>query len=944
MSAPAGYNPANTMISARRLLLPALLAVVVCIPAVARVASPVPLEALMDATGAIRVLDAGRQVCEVVPGTAVEGWKGLPAKGPEPLAGGKRGKRYALDGGGEVTIEASAAQKGNAVAITYRLATTVTLSMESVHASVNFPVQPWVGAAYAVGKAKGLIPETEAGVRVAQEVARRMSVGPSVMLGGLSFTVETASSLPLLVQDSRKWWPNLELRVIDEHEGHAPWAWKPGSPVVLRFTLAANRGLRFAVDAPVTIKAGKEWVPLRAGVEVEPGSALDFSGMGLTRTPAGALGRVRASAANPGTFEFEGEPGRRVRFYGNNLGLGACSPAHEEADRLAERFARRGYSVIRIHHYEMPPWEMKNGLLDPDAPDSLTFNPDHLEKFDYLVAALKKRGIYLSTDLYVSRAVRSSEVFPGTEGRLTDHGYQMKQLICVSEKAMANWKAFAKLLLTHVNPHTGLALKDDPAVGWLVLVNEGNLPNEDPEGLRQDPRWAGLWESAWKTWKIARGVAAEWGSPEFHRFLWDMHRRTEAEQIRFLRHDLGVKAMISDLNGWTDEWGAQICRTAFDWVDNHCYWDHPSWVDREWELPSRGSSGGGSAVAAGWLGGSIGLSRLLDRPFSVSEYNFCPPNPYRGESGLLFGAGAALQDWGIVWRFAYSGSAKESFDPGPVTYFDTVDDPLTQAAEYAAVALFGRGDLEPETHGVAVAGPEERLRELAGERPAGDLAMLGWCVRIGSVVGAPPGGLTVIPVEPGMDGPKVLADTVQRLRAAGVLRPENATDPARGVWESATGRVKLECGLPVLTVVTPRTEGLAGPAGTDRKLGSLTAALRDTWTTLWASSLDGQPLRDSRRILVVHLTDVKNTGDRFRGRDLKVLEAWGTKPYLVRAGRATVALAHADTAALEVWRLDLTGRRIARVRAKASRGSLVFEAATATAPDATFFYEISARR
>ncbi|MEK7474762.1 MAG: hypothetical protein AAB152_03915 [Candidatus Coatesbacteria bacterium] len=927
-----------------RVLLPAALLGAAAILPAEIPAAPVPLDALMDATGSIRVTDGSREICTIQPGTALAGWQGLPAKGPEPLAGGRTGRRYRLDGGGEVTIEATGVRKGNVFTITYRLATTATLAMESVHASVNFPVEPWVGAAFAVGKLKGRVPATASEVRLSEAVATQVALGPSAMLGGLTFTVATNRRLPLLVQDSRKWWPNLELRIIDPHEGAAPWTWGPGHPVTFRFTASANRPIRFAVDAPVTIKAGKEWIPLREGLEVEPGSALDFSGMGLTRTPAGALGRLRASAGSPGTLEFEGEPGRPVRMYGNNLGLSACSPTHEEAERLADRFRRRGYSIIRIHHYEMPPWDPRNGLMDPEAPDSLTFNPEHLEKFDYLVAALKRRGIYVSTDLYVSRAVRSSEIFPGTAGRLTDRGYQFKQLVCVSDAAMANWKAFAKLLLTHVNPYTGLAYRDDPALAFLVLVNEGNLPNEDVEGLRRDPRWAPLWESAWATWKTARGVTGEWGGPEFHRFLWEMHRRAEAEQIRYLKTELGVKAMVSDLNGWTDEWGTQLCRTAFDWVDNHSYWDHPAWVEKEWELPSRGSSGGGSATAAGWLAGVAPLTRLLDRPFSISEYNFCPPNSYRGEGGLLFGAGAALQGWGVVWRFSYAGSAKGSFEPGPVSYFDTVDDPLSQAAEFAAVALFVRGDLEPAVHAVALTGTAERLGALAGERLPGDLARLAWVVRVGSLVGTPAEvpGLTVVPVEPQMDGPAVVARIVRRLRADGVLSRGNATDPARGIWESADGRVKLEAGLPVMTVVTPRTEGIAGPAGTARKLGSLAVDLRDTWTTLWASSLDGRPLGTSRRILVAHLTDVKNSGMRFRGRDLRILEAWGTKPYLARAGRATVTLVHDAPASLRVWRLNLTGRRLAPVRAKASKKTLVFDAVTATKPEATLFYEIAA--
>ena len=41
--------------------------------------------------------------------------------------------------------------------------------------------------------------------------------------------------------------------------------------------------------------------------------------------------------------------------------------------------------------------------------------------------------------------------------------------------------------------------------------------------------------------------------------------------------------------------------------------------------------------------------------------------------------------------------------------------------------------------------------------------------------------------------------------------------------------------------------------------------------TVWASSLDGAPLRVSRRILVTHLTDVQNTGAEYA-------DAWTTSP------------------------------------------------------------------
>ena len=69
---------------------------------------------------------------------------------------------------------------------------------------------------------------------------------------------------------------------------------------------------------------------------------------------------------------------------------------------LPMRLARLGYTSVRFHHYD-------NSLSDPKGNDSTVFLPEKIDQLDYLFACLKKRGIYITLDLYCSRRFRNGE-------------------------------------------------------------------------------------------------------------------------------------------------------------------------------------------------------------------------------------------------------------------------------------------------------------------------------------------------------------------------------------------------------------------------------------------------------------------------------------------------------------------------------------------------------
>ncbi len=196
---------------------------------------------------------------------------------------------------------------------------------------------------------------------------------------------------------------------------------------------------------------------------------LDYSH--LLDAPAGKHGFVQV---RQGHLYFE--DGTRAKFLGFNLPARSNTPDHEAAEKLADRFASMGVNVIRLHAADAPIGEepgswtscKESPLLDYESGSSRNFHPEGLDRFDYFVAKLKEKGIYLHIDLIVAR------VF--SEGDGLDYPCSstlgFKCFTMINHRMIELQKEYAQKLLCHVNPYTGLALIDDPAVMTIQINNE----------------------------------------------------------------------------------------------------------------------------------------------------------------------------------------------------------------------------------------------------------------------------------------------------------------------------------------------------------------------------------------------------------------------------------------------------------------------------------------
>ena len=667
--------------------------------------------------------------------------------------------------------------------------------------------------------------------------------------------------------------------------------------------------------AEYVVTAGDDWIPFEYEKNIEAGSALDFSGFWRHEGPAGRYGWVKNVN---GHFEFEHSPGIERRFVGANLCNEANYPDRALADELVMRFRRLGYNSIRIHHHD-------KRLFSKRKDGTTGFDEENARKLDYFLSRAFAAGMYVTTDLFVSRRVNGRDVGLQTEGKLSGHIY--KCLLGIHDPVFEDWKTYAAMFLNRINVFTGRRYADEPGLPFLSLVNEGNLlwcwtgiRRLEPmkrewrrwirEKRAEHPGFApGISEDCEQVSKtgddpdLATGLAKnekDAAGAAMIRFAADLEAKAAKREIDFVR-SLGAKALITSLNGGMHYVPMQTTRqTCFDWVDTHAYVDHPQHVRRRagtYPIKIQNLNW----VKAGVRMTGVPFCRIQGMPFSVSEWNFAGLGECRSVGGLMMGALAAGQDWDALWRFAYSHGGGLEDRTGNPKAFDLAADPLNMASERAVLALFLRGDLKPFSARVLIDCSHEPdfPRDGMAERLAPT-----WrdeTLNVGVSMTARPGSET------------------NAVRFGMVRMAEHA--PCRG----RDGQVAIDREKGIMTVVTDRTAGGFATAGMFRA-GPVAFDVGAVPTTAWVSALDGTTITQSRRLLLVHLTDVQGTGCTYADASRRQMERPGAYPPLARRGRLAVRLALEDPVACEVWALTTSGRRIERVPSSVINGRLAFVA------------------
>ena len=691
-------------------------------------------------------------------------------------------------------------------------------------------------------------------------------------------------SVPYFAEDHRQWSGKWSIRfgatALDNR------SYEPGERFVWDMTLSTPDGFALGEDKPVDIVEGAGWVRLDYRKDIEPGSALDLSGQGLQDAPAGKHGWLKAVG---GHFEFEGLPGVEQRFYGVNLCFTANYPDHDLADRLVDRFVRCGYNTIRVHHHDGA-WAAAHARRElavsssqlPVAGGSGAEPPsfaDDIDKLDYLLARCYERGLYVTTDLYVSRPVAWRDIGIDRDGQMEKQLY--KTYVGLHDGAFSNWCHWAQAFLEHVNPYTGRAYKNEPGMPLISLINEGII------GMKWGSAGKASDSVVQQAWREFSGTES---NPVPNADFEEWHTRRVWERCAPFVRSLGCRALLTNDNNGPRHGDGEGATLLYDYIDSHFYVDHPQFLEQPWKLPSKCGNanpvkaGNPAIFRRGWS------SAASSKPCAITEWNFSGPGRYRGMGGILTGAFAAEQAWDGLWRFAYSHSNGNLLDgQGNPGYFDCVTDPLIAASDRASVCLYLRRDA-PQVE-------SDERRVTSDERQEADVPALRLDKERGSMALVSP-------------------------RTCG------------GFAESG----RIDAGPLSFTIVDAGVRD-------NSSLVTRHSSLRGGYTvpaTLWASSLDGQPLASSSRILLTHLTDVQGNGAKYADDRRQVLLKWG-RGCLIEVGAADVELrldGGAGATPPIVWSLDTAGHRIGEVPAEMRDGTLCFRVSTAGPDGGRIYYEI----
>ena len=575
--------------------------------------------------------------------------------------------------------------------------------------------------------------------------------------------------------------------------------------------------------------------------------------------------------------------GERFRIWGVNLTgwtHGSTNlPPKELAPLWAAELARFGINCVRFHFLDLTtrdpndnsPRRRPAGLIDRHRKDTQAFDPDQIDRLDFFVAELKKRGIYSDLNLNVGRTYKEGDGVPDW-----DQIAHAKGMTYIGDRLLELQRDYARQLLTHYNPYTKSEYCHEPAVAIVEIVNENSIvefwlrnwlrgerkPENPHYMLDLTPYYEQRLAEKYNAWlkqtkspqqlaQLCEQAGVEPGAPiprlhreefrdapreRFHAeatFYMEMEKQFFLGMEDYLKKDLGVESLVigtADHTYWLPNQPLLRSTSLMDIVDGHVYWQHPAiWNTRNTPMVNEPLR---STIV------KLSRSACAGKPYTVSEVNHPNPNEYACEMIPILAAYAAFQDWDGIFFYTFEPKVGDDFQPFVVDPFDIMLDPVKMVQMAAGALLFARPDVQPARETVLRSYSADQLIESMrlpeAERPYFS-----------------PGFPLSIPLR--HESRIRCLDCQPTGEFASPGGPPYVSDTGELAWHVSQGKGGL------VTIDTPRTQALVGFVRANGKSTSqLSAEVKNDFCAITVSSLDSKPLSFSSTLLLTACADRKH--------------------------------------------------------------------------------------
>lgn len=674
--------------------------------------------------------------------------------------------------------------------------------------------------------------------------------------------------------------------------------------------------------------ASTQWLPLRdSDLRIIPGSAFDLSQQFVNSSDSIQEPLV---VTNEGHLIEKNNPSTtNLRFLGASLNFSPPHggfPEHSQAAELATQLRLKGYNMARFHFVD--------AMLMTGREKDFDYDPVQVDRFHYLLYALKKNGIRWAIDAATSPN--------GAYGDIKPHRWinqkDLKLRVYFDPEAQEHWKTMVNTILNVKNPHTGTIILQDPALIYVALFNEAGIGFITRNGYplvfqNEYQKWITAKHPSYQDHPIPGRYEQSPESALMQEFIGELERNTTIWMTDYLQ-SIGYAGLISTLNN-----GRSLqtiaSRINLDIITGHSYHDHPSDFSREGSVQNADSS---LDNALSYYR-KLAVTRFVGKPFGAEEYDHPYWNPYRREAGLAIPALASFQNWDLICRF--TNPVELNYNPeGPersraIHPFGIGMDPIASAGETLAAFLFRRGDILPSQNLVSIGlDRNDSFSEYAGIREIPDsFSFLSLVTGTGIQWSQ---GTLHSPLNFNLtsDGEiffnKLHAGTViswqkiyEKLKAANILRADNQTSPTANLFENDTGQIFINPQKRQMLVVTPKTEAVVFEEFTPLRLNSLSIESASAPAMVAISSVDNKEIGKSSRLLLIIATDAINTGSKFQDGRSQLLEL-GTLPVLLQSIDITLNIRLEQPSGFSLYALSMTGERREKLNLQHSNDTLGF--------------------